>query len=99
MGKTKDNLILYIVLCFVGAFLEWAYGMYWSLCGQTPWSYPDSPMEYTSFEGIPLWGLGGLICITIYRAYSNRSWKILAWLVLPLALAAIWIAFYEFVIK
>jgi hypothetical protein len=99
MAKTKDILILYIVLCFVGTFLEWAYGTLWSLCGQTPWIYPDSILKYASFETFPLWGVAGLFCATVYRAYTNRSWKISAWLILLLALAAIWILFYELVIQ
>jgi hypothetical protein len=99
MVKVKDTLILYIILCLVGATLEWAYGMLWNLCGQTPWIYPDSILRYTSFEGLPLWGMGGLICVVIYRTYSSRSWKVLAWVIPPLALAALWVIFYGFVIQ
>ena len=99
MGKTKDIIILYVILCFVGAFLEWAYGTLWSLCGQTPWIYPDSMLQYTSFQTLPLWGLAGLICVTIYRAYTNRSWKLSAGIVPLLALAAAWVAFYGFVLQ
>jgi hypothetical protein len=99
MGKTRDILILYIILCFVGTILEWAYGALWSLTGTTPWIYPDSVLRYTSLEGLPLWGLGGLICITIYRAYSHRNWKISAGIIPLLVLACLWVIFYGFVIQ
>ena len=98
MGRTKDILLLYVTLCVVGAALELAYGTFWGLCGQTPWIYPDSVLRYTSFEGFPLWGLGGLICIAIYRAYTGRRWRIAAGVIPPLVLAALWIWFYEAVI-
>jgi hypothetical protein len=99
MAKTRDILVLYIILCVVGAIVELAYGTLWSLCGQAPWIYPDSIMRYTSFECLPLWGLGGLICITIYRAYSNRSWRISAGIIPPLALAALWVLFHGLVVQ
>ena len=99
MEKTKDILILYVIMCFIGAILEGAYGMLWSLSGQTPWIYPDSIFKYTSLETLPLWGLAGLICATIYRAYSNRSWKVSAGIIPIMAIAAIWIVFYGFVIQ
>ena len=99
MVKTRDILVLYVILCLVGAILEWAYGTLWSLCGKSPWIYPDSALKYTSFEGLPLWGLGGIICITVYRSYSSRSWKMMAGIILPLALAALWVVFYALVIQ
>jgi hypothetical protein len=99
MAKVKDTLVLYVILCLVGTALEWAYGTLWSLCGQTPWIYPDSALRYTSFEGLPLWGMGGLICVTIYRAYNGRSWKLLIWAIPPMALAALWVIFHGFVIQ
>ena len=99
MAKIKDVLIIYIILCLVGTFLEWAYGTLWSLCGQTPWIYPDSPLRYTSLETLPLWGVAGLICVIVYRACSNRSWKLSAGVIPLLALAAIWILFYGLVLQ
>jgi hypothetical protein len=99
MAKTKDILVLYVILCLVGAILEWAYGTLWSLCGQAPWIYPNSIFRYTSLEGLPLWGLGGLICVTIYRTYSNRSWKIAMGIIPLLALAAIWVLIHGLVIQ
>ena len=98
MGKTRDILILYVILRLVGAILEWAYGMLWALCGQTLWIYPNSILRYTSFESIPLWGLAGLIGITIYRAYNSRSWKMAAGIIPLLVLAALWVLFYGLVI-
>lgn len=99
MGKTKDILVLYVSLCFIGAILEWAYGTLWSLYGQTPWIYSDSILRHTSFEGIPLWGLAGLVSITIYRTYNSRSWKIAAGIIPLLALAAIWVLIHGIVIQ
>lgn len=99
MAKTKDILVLYVILCLVGAILEWAYGTLWGLCGQAPWIYPNSILRYTSLEGLPLWGLGGLICITIYRTYQSPSWKIAVGIIPLLALAALWVLFYGLVIQ
>jgi hypothetical protein len=99
MGKTKDILVLYVILCLVGTILEWAYGTLWDLCGEAPWIYPNSILRYTSFESIPLWGLGGLICVTIYRAYSSRSWKITVGIIPLLALAAVWVLIHGLVIQ
>jgi hypothetical protein len=99
MGKTKDILTLYIVLCFIGAILEWAYGTLWDFCGRTPWIYPDSMLRYTSFESFPLWGLGGFICITIYRTYNSRSWKIAMGIIPLLVLAVLWVSFHGLVIQ
>lgn len=99
MTKARDILILYLILCFIGTFLEWAYGTFWSLWGQTPWIYPDSILKYASFETFPLWGVAGLISITIYRAGSKRSWKLSAAVLPLLALAAIWVLFYGLVFQ
>ena len=99
MGKTQDILVLYIALCFIGTMLELAYGTLWGLCGQTPWIYPNSILRYTSFESFPLWGLGGLICITIYRTYNSRSWKIAVGIIPLLVLAALWVLFHGLVIQ
>ena len=99
MTKAKDVLVLYVTLCLVGAILEWVYGALWSLCGQTPWLYPNSILQYTSFEGLPLWGLGGLICVTIYRTYRSQSWKVALWIIPLLALAALWVVLHGLVIQ
>ena len=94
MRGVKYYPTLYLSFCLVGAGLEWAYGTFWSLVGSTPWIYPNSPLHYTSFEGIPLWGLGGLVCVSVYRAITERKAKRLLGVVIPLILAALWILIY-----
>ena len=88
------RVILFLVFAVVGPFLEWAYGTFWSIIGNTPWVYPNSPMQYTSFEGIPLWGLAGLIAFSIYSAILDRKVKRLRGVIIPLALAILWILIY-----
>ena len=90
-------IILWLILCFVGATLEWCYGTLWSLFGQTPWIYPHSMLTYTSFEGLPLWGLGGLIPIVIYRAYKSRKLQRLLPVLPLLALASLYVIVYGLV--
>ena len=89
---------LYLIFCVVGAGLEWGYGRFWSIVGTAPWIYADSPLKYTSLEGLPLWGFGGLICVSIYRSYSQRKKKPLLGLIPLLILAAVWIIVYEYLI-
>lgn len=90
----KQYLILWFLFCIIGAGLEWAYGVFWSMVGSTPWIYPTSPLHYTSLEMLPLWGFGGLICISIYKSIVERKVKLLTNAVIPLVLAALWILFY-----
>lgn len=90
--KPKNWTALYLMFCVIGAGLEWCYGVLWDMVGTTPWIYPDSPLHYTSFEGIPLWGFGGLICVSVYQAFSKRKVRPLTGLVISLVLAAAWIA-------
>jgi len=97
--KIKGVAGLYVILCFVGAVLEWAYGTFWSVVGQTPWVYPNSILRYTSFEGLPLWGVGGLICVIIYRAYTGRLWRLLLWILPLLLFAALWVTLYSMVLQ
>ena len=82
---------LYVAFCIVGAGLELVYGKFWELIGNTPWIYPKSFFQYTSLEGIPLWGFGGLVCIAIYEAIMKRDISWLALAIPPLILAAIWV--------
>jgi hypothetical protein len=80
MAKTKDILVLYVILCLVGTILEWAYGTLWNLCGQAPWIYPNSVLRYTSFEGLPLWGLedsGGNYTATGFGSYMGVNSRLL----------------------
>jgi len=95
----KDYIILYILFCLVGAGLEWLYGAFWDVVGVTPWTYPDSPLGYTSLEGLPLWGCGGLICVSVYRAFTGRSVKMLSGMVISLVLAASWVLLYSTVFQ
>ena len=90
----KNYVILYIIFCLIGAGLEWSYGALWNIVGTTPWLYPDSPLHYTSFEGVPLWGVGGLVCISIYNAIIKREVKQLLGVIPPLLLVVLWIIFY-----
>jgi len=93
--RSYIRLSLFVLaFCIIGAGLEWAYGMFWSLVGTTPWIYPRSPFQYTSLEGLPLWGLGALLCASAYRAIMEGKVKYLLGTVLPLALAALWILVY-----
>jgi hypothetical protein len=90
----KHYVILYIIFCLIGAGLEWSYGALWNIVGTTPWLYPDSPLRYTSFEGVPLWGFGGLVCVSVYNAIIKREVKKLLGVIPPLLLAALLIIFY-----
>lgn len=94
----KQYLALFPIFCLVGFGLEWCYGAFWNVVGTTPWIYPNSVLHYTSFEGIPLWGIGGLICILIYRAIHQQNTRPLLGIVPLLALDALWILFYSLVI-
>ena len=87
-------LILYFTLCIIGGGLEWCYGAFWNVVGTTPWIYPNSPLHYTSLEGLPLWGFGGLITVSVYLAVLQRKAKFLLAAIPPLVLAALWILIY-----
>lgn len=91
----KIYVIIFLVFAVVGPVLEWCYGKLWSITGSSPWVYPNSILEHTSFEGIPLWGFGGLIGFSIYRAILDRSLKRLLGAIIPLLLAVIWILLYS----
>lgn len=87
-------LALYLLFCLVGAGLEWGYGKFWGIIGTAPWKYADSPLDYTSLEMVPLWGFGGLICVSIYQSFSKGKLKPLLGLIPLLILAAAWIVVY-----
>ena len=95
MHKVKYWLTLYLVFCLIGFVLEWAYGVFWNIVGTTPWIYPNSPLHYTSFEGIPLWGAGGLIIINVYFAIRRRKPRFLIWVIPLLVLNVLWILLYS----
>ena len=90
----KDHVILFFIFCLIGAGLEWFYGAFWDVVGVTPWTYPNSWLHYTSLEGLPLWGFGGLICVSIYTAFTRRSVRLLFGAAISLVLAALWILLY-----
>ena len=95
----RKYIALYLLFCVVGAGLEWSYGQFWNLLGTTPWLYADSPLHYTSLEGVPLWGFGGLICVSIYLSLSKGKIRYLSGLIPSLVMAAAWILIYERLIK
>lgn len=87
----KYHLSLYILFCLIGAGLEWCYGTFWSLVGTTPWIYSNSPLHYTSLEGLPLWGFGGLLIVSVYEFVMKRRAKLLLGVVAPLLLGVLWV--------
>ncbi len=69
------------------------------MVGTAPWTYPDSPLRYTSLAMVPLWGFGGLICVSVYRAIVNKKAKLLLGAGVSIILAMLWIAFYSSVLQ
>lgn len=94
----KHYLFVWFIFCLIGAGLELAYGAFWSLVGTTPWVYPNSPVHYTSLEGLPLWGLGAWVCISVYMAIQWRSSRALLGVIPPIILGVLWIAIYAWFI-
>ncbi len=91
----KTMVMLYLTFLVVGGGLEWCYGKLWDVVGVTPWTYPNSPLRYTSLEMLPLWGFGGLIWMYVYRGITQRSAKLLAGTIVPLILGALWIIIWS----
>lgn len=54
---------------------------------------PSSLQEI--FEILPLWGFAGLIVVSMYSTISQRNAKLLLDVLIPLALAALWIIIYS----
>lgn len=90
----KNYIFLYLLFCLIGAGLEWCYGTFWNIVGVTPWIYPDSPLRYTSLEGLPLWGFGAFIIVSVYKSVIQRKAKFLVGTIAPLVLAMLWILIY-----
>ena len=90
----KYHLLLYVLFCLIGAGLEWCYGTFWSIVGIPPWIYPNSPVHFTSLEVLPLWGVGGLICVSVYQTVLQRKAGFLLGVIPLLILAALWILIY-----
>ena len=91
----RRRFILYLVFCVVGFGLEWCYGAFWDIVGVAPWSYPESFLHYTSLEGLPLWGFGGLVCISLYHTITEKKVKHLLEAAVSLILALLWIVLYS----
>ena len=87
----KFALGLYFLFCGWGFFFEWFYGLFWSIVGECPWIYPSSAFVYTSLEAAPLWGLGGLTAIQLYKAAKYRNMRVLSYVVILQVLAMLWI--------
>lgn len=88
----KFTLGLYFLFCGWGFFFEWSCGFFWSIVGECPWIYLNSALVYTSWEGAPLWGLGGLTTIQLYKAVRYRNMRALGYVAILQVLAMFWIA-------
>jgi hypothetical protein len=75
----KVPVVLFLLFCAWGVYFEWFSGFFWSIVGSTPWIYPDSPLRYTSWQVIPLWGLGGLAVLQLTKAVRRRDKLALAY--------------------
>ncbi len=95
----KTYITLFLVFCLIGAGLEWSYGAFWDVVGVTPWTYPKSGLHYTSLEGLPLWGFGGLICVSINEAVKRINIKSLSGAIICFLLSGLWILFYSHVFQ
>lgn len=91
----SKSVVLYVVFCVVGAASELSYGAFWSMVGAAPWTYPSSSLHYTSLAVLPLWGLGGLLCVSLYRALLRRELRFLLLMIPLMALAISWILIYS----
>jgi hypothetical protein len=89
--RFNEALIFFIVACVAGTLLEWLYGNFWNLVGTSPWVYPGSSLGFTSLEVVPLWGMGGLICMALYKAINRRLAKELYLVGIAVVLAALYI--------
>jgi len=59
---------IFLISCLVGTVGEGVMG--WLIrfaIGDFLWIYPNSPFITTSLYVIPLWGLAGLICYSVFR--------------------------------
>jgi len=92
--KWMKYIIFFVTFALVGAALEYAYGKLWSLFGAAPWIYPNSPLQYTSLEGMPMWGFGGLASIGIYKCITEKSARHIPKIIIPLGLSALWVLLY-----
>lgn len=82
-------LILFLVAAVYGTFMEWAMGAIWDRVGECPYVYPNSPLTYSSFIMMPVWGVAGLQAIVIYLTIKHRRPKTLPWLLGLVALTIV----------
>jgi len=85
------NIELFFLFCGWGIFFEWFWGFFWNVVGSNPWIYPNSPLRYTSWEVIPLWGFSGLTVIQLYKAVREREKKPLVYVGILQTLSMLWI--------
>ena len=88
----KINIELFLLFCGWGLFFEWFWGYLWSMVGSSPWIYPNSPLRYTSWKVIPLWGFGGLTVTQLYQAVRCRDKLPLVYVGMLQILSILWIA-------
>lgn len=95
----KLHVLIFLIFAVLGLLLEWGYGTLWSIVGVTPWIYPNSPLHYSGFEGMPLWGLGGIFGISLYRAITERKARDLLGMLASTILAVLWVLFCALVLS
>ena len=94
----KRNLGLFFLFCGWGVLFEWFWGFFWNVVGSGPWIYPDSPLRYTSWEVIPLWGLGGLTVIQLDKVIRERDKRTLLYIGLLQILQMLWIVMLSIIV-
>jgi len=95
----KFRGVIFLIFAVLGLLLEWGYGTLWSIIGTCPWIYPNSPIVYSSLEGMPLWGFGGVFGIALYRAIAGRNIRELKWALISTILAILWVLFCGLVLS
>lgn len=69
----KKIIIIYLISCAVGTFFEFTIG--WIIrfaTGHFLWIYPNSPLQTTAWQVVPLWGIGGLLYYAIAELVKKR---------------------------
>ena len=80
MNRLTLWFVIFIVAAVYGTFMEWAMGSIWDIVGECPYVYPDSPITYSSFIMMPVWGLAGLQAVVVYLTIRRRKPAMLLWL-------------------
>ena len=94
-STTDKYVAAFAASAVLGPTLEWAIGKLSARIGTAPYIYPASPLRYTSFEVVPLWGFAGVIGVALYEAYRVREGKYVRDAILAAALAAGWVIINE----